>query len=169
MSLLTLNFQWIFSYGPKEEKFDLLLYYGEMSDDDFHRMMSVNDLTYSTLFSDEVFENKEWHTYAGLETCDVLKCTRHGNELTGKSIQSTTEMGDSGFDNIAYLSGDNTGGTGHTQVYESSNNMLVRNSISEDHSESIWIWMITLFLMMKYFQTVMMEIIFWQMKVLKGI
>ena len=44
-------------------------------------------------------------------------------------------MGDSGIDNIAYLSGDDTGGTGHTQVYESSN-MLVSNSICEDQSES---------------------------------
>ena len=31
----------------------------------------------------------------------------------------------------------------------------------------IWIWKMTLFLMMKSFQTLMMEIIFWQMKVLK--
>ena len=51
-------------------------------------------------------------------------------------IQSATERGDSGIDNLAYLSGDNTGGTGHTQVYESSNNMLVGNSICEDQSES---------------------------------
>ena len=91
------------SYGPKEEEFDFLHYYGEMSDDDFHRMMSVNDLTYSTLFSDEVCENGEWHTYVSLETCDVLKSTRHGNELLGKSIQSATERGDSGIDNIAYI------------------------------------------------------------------
>ena len=30
-------------------------------------MMCVDDLTYSTLFSDEVFDNGEWHTCAGLE------------------------------------------------------------------------------------------------------
>ena len=65
-----------------------------------------------------------------------MKSTRHGNELLGISIQSTTEREDSGIDNIAYLSGDDTGGTGHTQVYESSNNMLVGNSICEDQSES---------------------------------
>ena len=68
-----------------------------MDDDEFHKMMSVDDLTYSTLFSDE---------------------------------------GDSGIDNLAYLSGDDTSGTGHTMVYESSNSMLVGNSISEDQSES---------------------------------
>ena len=77
-----------FSYGPKGEVFDNLYFYGEMDDDEFHRMMSVGDLTYSTLFSDEVFDNREWHTYAGLETCDALKPTRHGNEPLGKSIQS---------------------------------------------------------------------------------
>ena len=48
-----------------------------MDDDDFHRMMSVDDLTYSIAFSDEVFDNGEWHTYAGLETCNVIKPTRH--------------------------------------------------------------------------------------------
>ena len=44
--------------------------------------------------------------------------------------------GDSGIDNIAYLSGDDTGGTGHTQVYESRKNMLDSYSISENQSES---------------------------------
>ena len=48
-----------FSYGPKEEEFDFLYFYGEMSDDEFHKMMSVDDLTYSTAFSDEVFDNGE--------------------------------------------------------------------------------------------------------------
>ena len=125
-----------FSYGPKEEDFDVLHFYGEMDDDVVHKMMSVDDLTYSTLVSDEVFDYGGWHTYAGLETCDVLKPTRHGNELLGKSIQSATERGYSGIDNIAYLSEDDTGGTGHPQVYESSDNMLVSNSISENQNES---------------------------------
>ena len=83
-----------FSYGPKEEDFDVLHFYGEMDDDVFHKMMSVDDLTYSTLFSGE------WHTYAGLVTCNVMKSTRHGNELLGMSIQSATERGDSGIDNV---------------------------------------------------------------------
>ena len=107
-----------------------------MDEDVLHKMMSVNDLTYSTLFSKEVFDNREWHTYVGLETCDALKPTRHGNESLGKSIQNAIERGDSGIDNIAYLPGDDTGGTGHTQVYESSENMLVSHSISENQSES---------------------------------
>ena len=53
-----------------------------------------------------------------------------------KSVQSATAKGDSGIDNMAYLSGDDTGGTGHTQVYESSNNMLDSKSISESQIES---------------------------------
>ena len=70
-----------------------------------------------------VFDNGEWHTYAGLETCNVIKPTRHGKEPLGKSIQSTTEKGDSSNDNVTYLSGDDTKlGTDHTKadVYESS-------------------------------------------------
>ena len=98
-------------------------------------MITVDDLTYSTLYSDEVFDNGEWHTYAGLESC-VMRSTRHGNELLGMSIQSTTEKGKSVIYNVAYLSGDDTAGTGHTQVYEFSNGMFVSNSISEDQGES---------------------------------
>ena len=124
-----------FSYGPKEEESDFLHFYGEMSDDDFHRMMSVDDLTYSIAFSDKVFDNGEWHTYAGLETCNVIKPTRHGKELLGKSIQSATERGDSGNDNLTYLSGDDPKlGTDDTKadVYESSNNMSAGSSIGEN-------------------------------------
>ena len=107
-----------FSCDSKEEDFDNVLhFYKEMDDHEFHKMMSVDDLTYSTLFSDEVFNNGERHNDKGLETCNVMKSTRHGNELLGMSIQSAAERGDSGIDNLAYLSGDDTGGTGHTQVY----------------------------------------------------
>ena len=58
------------------------------------------------------------------------------NDLLGMSIQSATEIGDSDIVNLAHLFGDHTEGNGHTQVYESNNNMLVGNSISEDQSES---------------------------------
>ena len=95
-----------FSYGPKEEEFDFLHFYGEMGD--FHRMMSVGDLTDSIAFSDEVFDNGKWHIYAGLETCNVIKPTRHGKEPPGKIILSTTEKGDSRNDNLTYLSRDDT-------------------------------------------------------------
>ena len=118
-----------FSFDSKEEDFDFLHFYGEMDDYEFHKM--------KILCSDEVFENGEWHTYAGLETCNVIKSTRHGNELLGKSIQSATERGDSGIRNLAYLSEDDTKlGTDHTKadVYESSNSMLFGDSIREDQN-----------------------------------
>ena len=112
------------SSTPKEEVTHYFHFYGDMDDDVSHRMMSVGNLTNSTLFSKEVIDNGERHTYAGLKSCDtgletsdVLKPTRHGNELLGKSIQSVTERGDSGIDNIVYLSGDDTKlGTDHTKA-----------------------------------------------------
>ena len=123
------------SYNPKEGEVNFLHFYGEMEDDDFHRMMSVDDLTYSLAFSDEVFDNGEWHTYAGLETCNVIKPTRHGKETLGKGVESNPAQGDSGNSSLTYLSGDDTRlGTDDTKadVYESSNNMSVSSSISEN-------------------------------------
>ena len=107
-------------------------------------MISVDNLAYSTSYNDEDGDNGERHAglkpcETGLETCDVLKPTRHGNEPLGKSVQSAAAKGDSGIGNIAYLSGDDTRlGTDHTKadVYESSNNMLDSKSISENQSES---------------------------------
>ena len=130
------------SYGPRKRVRDYFHFYEQMDyDDDTSSTMSVDDLTYSTLFNDEVVDNGERHAGlkpcdTGLETCDELKLTRHGNELLSNSIQSAIDWGDSGIDNIAYLSGDDTGGTGHTQVYESRKNMLDCKSISENQSES---------------------------------
>ena len=128
-----------FSSSPKEEEKNFLHFYGEMDDDDFHKMMSVDDLTYSIAFSDEVFDNEEWHTYAGLETCNVIKPTRHGKETLGKGVQSNPAKGVSGNSNLTYLSGDDTKlGTDHTKadVYESINNVSVSSSISENQMQS---------------------------------
>ena len=127
------------SCSPQEEEVNFLHFYGEMGDDDFHGMMSVDDLTYSMAFRDEVFDNGEWHTYAGLETCNVIKPTRHGKEPLGKSIQNNPAKGDSSNSNLTYLSGDDTKlGTDHTKadVYESSNNMSVSSSMSENQIQS---------------------------------
>ena len=130
------------SYDLRKGVRDYFHFYEQMDyDDDTSSTMSVDDLTYSTLFNDEVVDNGERHAGlkpcdTGLETCDELKPTRHGNELLNNSIQSAVTKGDSGIDNIAYLSGDDTGGTGHTQVYESRENMLDSKSISENQSES---------------------------------
>ena len=130
------------SYGPRKGVRDYFHFYEQMDyDDDTSSTMSVDDLTYSTLFNDEVVDNGERHAGlkpcdTGLETCDELKPTRHGNELLDNSIQSAGTKESSGIDNIAYLSGDDTGGIGHTQVYESRENMLDSKSISENQSES---------------------------------
>ena len=126
-------------YNPKEEVTHYFHFYGDRGDDVFHKVISVDNLAYSTSYNDEDGDNGERHAglkpcETGLETCDVLKPTRHGNEPLG-SIQST-DKGDSGIDNIAYLSGDDTDGTGHIQVYESRENMLVSHSISENQRES---------------------------------
>ena len=130
------------SYGPRKRVRDYFHFYEQMDyDDDTSSTMSVDDLTYSTLFNDEVVDNGERHAGlkpcdTGLETCDELKPTRHGNKLLDNSIQSAGTKESSGIDNIAYWSGDDTGGTGHTQVYESRENMLDSKSISENQSES---------------------------------
>ena len=74
-----------------------------------------------------------------METCNLIKPTRHGKELLGKSIQSATEKGDSGNDSLTYLSGDDTKlGTNHTKadVHESSNDMSVGSSINENEIQS---------------------------------
>ena len=129
------------SFNSKKEVNDYFHFYGGGDDDVFHKVISVDNLAYSTSYNDEDGDNGERHAglkpcERGLETCDVLKPTRHGIEPLGKCIQSITDKGDSGIDNIAYLSGDDTGGTGHTQVYKSRENMLDSHSISENQSES---------------------------------
>ena len=132
------------SSHSKKEVNDYFHFYGDRDDDVFHKLISVYNLTYSTLYNDENGDNGERHAglkpcETGLETCDVLKPTRHGNEPPGKSVQSAAAKGDSGIGNIAYLSGDDTRlGTDHTkaEVYESSNNVLDSKSISDNQSES---------------------------------
>ena len=59
--------------GEKEEDDDdpFFTCFGEMSDKDFHCMMSVNDLTYSTLFCDKVF-GSVFGSCASLESCNVM-------------------------------------------------------------------------------------------------
>ena len=129
------------SFKSKKEENDYFHFSGDGDDDVFHKVINVDNLAYSTSYNDEDDDNGERHAglkpcETSLETCDVLKPTRHGNEPLGKCIKSITDKGDSGIDNIAYLSGDYTGSTGHTQVYESSNNKLDSKSISENQSES---------------------------------
>ena len=129
------------SFNSKKDVNDYFHFYGDGDDDVFNKVISVDNLAYSTSYNDEDGDNGERHAglkpcEAGLETCDVLKPIRHENEPLEKSIQSATGKGDSDIDNMTYLSGDDTGGTGHTQVYESRENMLDSHSISGNQSES---------------------------------
>ena len=57
-------------------------------------MMCVNDLTYSTLFYDKVFDSDLWYSHASLESCNVMgECARHGEGPLETSIQSAREKG----------------------------------------------------------------------------
>ena len=81
--------------GEKEEDDDDSFFtcFGEMSDKDFHCMMSVNDLTYSTLFCDKVF-GSAFGSHASLESCNVMGgYARHGEGPFVTSIQSAREKG----------------------------------------------------------------------------
>ena len=81
--------------GEKEEDDDdpFFTCFGEMSDKDFHRMMSANDLTYSTLFCDKVF-GSVFGSCASLESCNVMgEYARHGKGPLVTSIQSAREKG----------------------------------------------------------------------------
>ena len=114
------------SSNSKKEVNDYFHFYGDGDDDVFHKVISIDNLAYSTSYNNEDGDNGERHAglkpcETGLETCDVLKPTRHGNEPLGKCIQGIADRGDSGIGNIAYLSGDNTRlVTDHTKadVYE---------------------------------------------------
>ena len=70
--------------------------YGEMDGKSFHRMMEGNDWTYSPMFSDKEFQNDDWHKYIWSETCAAIGNTRLGCECLGTTIQSITEIDDSG-------------------------------------------------------------------------
>ena len=42
-----------------------------MPDEQFHRLMSMHDLSYSSLFSDPIFENSKWNTCNDCEYLEV--------------------------------------------------------------------------------------------------
>ena len=74
-----------------------------------------------------------------METCNVIKPTRHGKETLGKGIQSNPAKEVSSNSNLTCFSGDDTKlGTDHTKadVYESSNNVSVSSSISKNQIQS---------------------------------
>ena len=44
---------------------------GSMPDEKFHRLKIMNDLSYSALFADKVFENSVWNEYEDKEILNV--------------------------------------------------------------------------------------------------
>ena len=81
--------------GEKDEDDDdpFFTCFGEMSDKDFHHMMSVNDLTYSTLFCDKAF-GSSFGSRASLDSCNVMgEYATHGEGPLVTSIQSAREKG----------------------------------------------------------------------------
>ena len=49
--------------------------FGSMPGEKFHRLMNMNDLSYSALFADKVFENTVWNEYEDKEILNVLRET----------------------------------------------------------------------------------------------
>ena len=110
-------------------------YFGEMSDKAFHNMMSVNDLTYSTLFCDKVFDSDLWYSHASLESCNVMgEYARHGKKALNTSIQSAREKGISYYyesssdeedeDDELYTGGSKYSNTGHFRNFAFDTNSV---------------------------------------------
>ena len=45
--------------------------FGSMPDEKFNRLMKMNDLSYSALFADKVFENTVWNEYEDKEILNI--------------------------------------------------------------------------------------------------
>ena len=74
-----------------------LFAFGERDDDAFHQMMSINDNTYSELFSDDVFLNEDWYKPAIVDNCGIMGVEpRYRNELVEDSVQSADTLSNSG-------------------------------------------------------------------------
>ena len=123
--------------GEKEEDDDdpFFTCFGEMSDKAFHNMMSVNDLTYSTLFCDKVFDSDLWYSHASLESCNVMgEYARHGKKALETSIQSAREKGISCYyesssdeedeDDELYTGGSKYSNTGHFRNFAFDTNSV---------------------------------------------
>ena len=101
---------------------DLFLNIADMPDDDFHRLMSVHDSTYSDLFSDEVFENNDWSKYYNFEYLKMsygegLECSYEGiQSASNLKYSGMVELNLSGSDDQVWVSTEDTSncGIGHT-------------------------------------------------------
>ena len=114
-----------------------LTIFEEMDDDVFHRMMSVGDWTYSPLFSDDVFENRDWHRYQDVENCEILgdhsRCSL--DPCLWTSIQSATEPGKDQDDLMSCTDSEASSCTGHTDCDESDSNSLYEVTSDEEETD----------------------------------
>ena len=125
--------------GEKEEEDDddpFFTCFGEMSDKAFHNMMSVNDLTYSTLFCDKVFGSELWYNCTSLESCNVMgEYARHGEGPLETSIWSAREKGipcyyesssdEEDEDDDLYTDGSKYSNTGHFRNFAFDTNSVI--------------------------------------------
>ena len=70
--------------------------YDEKNEDSFDQNMEGNDQIHTSLFSDKVFLNEDWHKHTCTESCAAIGNARHGCESLGTDIQSIREIDDSG-------------------------------------------------------------------------
>ena len=68
----------------------------EENEDRFDQKMEGNDQIHTSLFSDKVFLNEDWHKHTCTESCAAIGNARHGSESLGTDIQSIREIDDSG-------------------------------------------------------------------------
>ena len=68
----------------------------EENEDSFDQKMKGNDQIQTSLFSDKVFLNEDWHKHTCTESCAAIGNARHGCESLGTDIQSIREIDDSG-------------------------------------------------------------------------
>ena len=69
--------------------------YEEKNEDSFDQKMKGNDQIHTSLFSDKVFLNEDWHKHTCTESCATIGNVRHGCESLGTDIQSIREIDDS--------------------------------------------------------------------------
>ena len=71
--------------------------YEEKNEDSFDQKMEGYDQIHTSLFSDKVFLNKDWHKHTCTESCAAIGNARHGCESLGTDIRSIREIDDSGW------------------------------------------------------------------------
>ena len=111
---------------------DLFPNFSDMSDDDFHRLMSVHDAIYSDLFSDKVFENNDWSKYYNFECLKMsygegLECSDEGiQSASNLKYSGMVELDLSGSDDLVWVSTEDTSnyGIGHTIDVDSDRNSM---------------------------------------------